>query len=368
MSKKIALFLPSLRGGGAERVMLNIAKGLVTDGYDVDLVVINSEGAYLSQVPSNVRIVDLEAPRVFQSLLPLIKYLKQSKPYSILCAMNHINIIGVLAVKLAKVNTRIVISEHNNLTQSLLHSRNYRDKILPFFMRYFYPKADGIVAVSEGVAEDLALSLNLPKMEIKVIYNPIIDSELIKKSKERVDHPWFQDDQPPVILSVGRLTEQKDFPTLLHAFYEIRKRMKVRLIILGEGEKRSELETLIKKLELEKDVDLQGFVENPYGYMRSCDLFVLSSKWEGFGNVLVEALASGTSVVSTDCPSGPREILKDGLFGSLVPVGDYKTLADIIYLSITDPALKFDYTDFNEHLNKMKTTTVLDKYKEVLNG
>ncbi|MBB6285312.1 glycosyltransferase [Geobacillus subterraneus] len=336
MEKKISFFIPSLRGGGAERVILNLAKTFSYYKYDVDLVTVKAEGAYLSQVPKKINIIDLNAPRVSLSLIPLIKYLNKNKPYALISAMNHVNIIAILATKLALVKTKVLISEHSTLSRSLMHPENFRSRLLPFFMKFFYPFADKIIAVSHGVADDLAKALNFPRSKIEVIYNPVVSDELFEKANQEVDHPWFKDSQCPVILAVGRLTEAKDFPTLIRAFHYVRQKRKAKLVILGEGEKRAELINLVKKLGLDNDVDIAGFVENPYSYMKGCSVFVLSSKWEGLPTVLVEALACGANIVATDCPSGPREILKNGEYGSLVNVGDEKALAREIFKKLED--------------------------------
>ena len=195
-------------------------------------------------------------------------------------------------------------------------------------MRPLYPKADFIVGVSQGVVDDLKKVLRFDSEKFRVIYNPTVDEELLKKAEEPLDHPWFHDDgEPPVILAAGRLHISKDFPTLPRAFALVRKEVPSRLVILGEGEKRKELEKLAQELGIREDLDLPGFVENPYKYTKHAAVFVLSSQWEGLPTVLVEAMACGCPVVSTDCPSGPREILKDGEYGVLVPPKDPEKLA-----------------------------------------
>ncbi|MBE2914290.1 glycosyltransferase [Anoxybacillus flavithermus] len=324
---RIALFLPSLRGGGAERVMVNLAKVFAKNNFQVDMVLAQAEGPYLSQISSDIRIVNLNASRVALSLFPLAKYLRKNKPFALISALNHANIIAILAAKASLSKTRIFVTEHSTLSRSLLHPANFRTKLMPFFMKFFYPLADHVIAVSNGVADDLSKTLNIPRSKIKVIYNPIITDDLFQKANEEVDHPWFKNKQYPVVLAVGRLTEAKDYPTLIKAFYHVRQQKEAKLVILGDGEKRSELLELIKDMGLEQDVDIIGFVQNPYAYMKRCSVFVLSSKWEGLPTVLVEALACGANVISTDCPSGPREILENGKYGRLVRVGDEKGLA-----------------------------------------
>ncbi|OES44979.1 glycosyltransferase [Domibacillus iocasae] len=320
--KKVALFLPSLAGGGAERVMVSLAEEFSRSGHDVDLVLAKAEGPYLDQVPPAVRIIDLNASRVLYSLVPLVRYLKKYQPESILSALSHANIIAVFASLIARINTKTVVSIHSNMTHiSPMTTRPFVSKWISPLIKWSFQKANKVIAVSQGVAEDAVQTLHLPKEKVQVIYNPVVDEELIRKANEQVEHPWFAEGMPPVLLAVGRLTEVKDFPTLIRAFAKLRKTCPVKLIILGEGEKRSELESLIHDLHLEEDVDMPGFAENPYAYMKRARLFVLSSISEGLPTVLIEALACGTEVISTDCPSGPKEILKNGKYGTLVPVG-----------------------------------------------
>ena len=197
-------------------------------------------------------------------------------------------------------------------------------------MRWLYPKADFVVGVSQGVIDDLKRVLRFDSKKVQVIYNPIVDEELLRKTDEPLDHPWFRPGKPPVILGVGRLAKEKDFPTLIRAFALVRKERPARLMILGEGEERPNLEALVRELGLEEDVALPGFVDNLYKYMKRAAVFVLSSLWEGLPTVLIKAMALGTPVVATDCPSGPAEILEGGKWGCLVPPGDPKDLAKAI--------------------------------------
>jgi glycosyltransferase involved in cell wall biosynthesis len=328
--KHIALFLPSLRGGGAEKVMVNLALGFVEQGLKVDLVLAKAEGPYLSRVPEEVRVVDLGARRVLYSLPGLVRYLRRERPQAMLSALNYANIVAIWAKLLARVQMHLVVSERNTLSCSTQNASSVRVKLLPLLIKIFYPYADAVVAVSHGVAEDLITMTGLPMEKVKVIYNPVITPELFVKAEEPLDHPWFRPGEPPVVLGVGRLTKQKDFPTLIRAFALVRKERPARLMILGEGEERPKLETLARELGIEEDFVLPGFVENPYKYMKRASAFVLSSRWEGLPAVLIEALALGVPVISTNCPSGPAEILEHGKWGCLVPVGEPHLLARAI--------------------------------------
>ncbi|MGO2055300.1 MAG: glycosyltransferase [Halomonadaceae bacterium] len=359
---RLALYLPSLRGGGAERVMVLLANGFAQRGYAVDLVLASAEGPYFKDVDEAVRVIDLKAGRVIKSLLPLVRYLRRERPTTLLSAMGHANVIAVAARSIAQVTMRVVASEHSNFSASMANRRSLRVALVRQLMHILYRRADSIVAVSAGVADDLVTSLSLPREQVLMIYNPIVTPQLYEKANDSCEHPWLQSNEPPVILAVGRLTHAKDFGSLLKAFSRLCQSHPSRLIILGEGELRSELERLIKTHELGDVVDLPGFVDNPFSFMRRSALFVLSSGWEGFGNVLVEAMACGAPVISTDCPSGPAEILENGKWGRLVPVGDVEALADAMSLmlvankhpSVASRAATFNLDNaVNSYLNVM---------------
>lgn len=334
---RVSLFLPSLRGGGAERVMVNLARGFVDRGLDVDLVLVKAEGPYLAEVPPGVRVVNLKASRVLASLPGLMRYLRREKPAALLSTLDHANIVALWAKRLSRSPTRVVIRVANNIIHSSDHASTTRARFTPRLIQLFCPWADVIVAVSKGVAEDLARITGIPSAHIRVIYSPVVTPELFQRAKEPVEHPWFASGQPPVILGVGRLTKQKDLPTLIRAFALVRRERPARLLVLGEGEERPRLEALVKELGLEDEVALPGFVENPYAYMSRAAVFVLSSAWEGLPNVLIQAMACGCPVVSTDCPNGPAEILENGRYGLLVPVGDVETLAQAVNGTLAKP-------------------------------
>jgi glycosyltransferase involved in cell wall biosynthesis len=324
---RVAIFGPSLRQGGAEVVMVTLAREIAERGFHVDLIAATLEGPHLAEVPPSVRVVDLKASRVLASLPGLTRYLRTERPEALLSVMNHANIVALWARLLAGVPTRVVVSEHNTLSSSTHRSSSLQDRMMPWLIRCFYPWAEGIIAVSRGVAEDLAVAAHLPRQRIHVIYNPIVRPELIERAEAPLDHPWFEPGQPPVFIGIGRLREQKDFPTLIKAFAQVRRERPCRLLIFGEGPDRPEIEALVRRLGLENDIALPGYDTNPYAYLRCAAAFVLSSRWEGLPTVLIEALVCGVPVISTDCPSGPREILEGGRYGQLVPVGDAPALA-----------------------------------------
>ncbi len=326
MCERIALFSPSMVGGGAERVMLNLARGFSERGMQVDLVLAQAVGPNLTAVPPQVRIVDLRAKRVLSSLPRLLRYLRQERPTGMVSSQSHANVIALWARRMSSLETRLVVREG----KMAVREAGIRERLMLYFVRHSYKWADGIVANSKGVANDLAYSAGLARKCIQVIYNPVICSELMKKAEEPISHPWFQPGEPPIILGVGRLVWHKDFATLINAFARVRKKTSSRLMILGEGEKRAELEQQIGELNLTQYVSLPGFLDNPYAYMARAAVYVLSSVSEGLPNTLLEAMAVGTPVVATDCESGPCEILADGKYGHLTPVGDASTLATAI--------------------------------------
>ena len=315
--KKVCLFVPSFSGGGAEKVMVTVANYLTTLGIKIDFVIFKNQGPFRELINEKVNIIDLKASRVLFGIFKLARYLNQTKPQICLSAMRHSN-IAILAAKYLSFSTMpIIISEHND--PSILRKRK-NGIFLRSFMNLLYPFADQIVAVSKGVAEQLHDMLAIEPMKISVIYNPVITSEIYLKSEEDIDLSYFAGKK--LIIAAGRLTDQKDYSTLLKAFSIVRDKIKnCNLIILGEGDQQSQLIELARKLGIESHTFFKGFVDNPFKWMKNADIFVLSSKFEGLGNVIIEALACSTQVISTDCPSGPKEILKDGEYGDLVPVG-----------------------------------------------
>ncbi|MCJ7782006.1 MAG: glycosyltransferase, partial [Acidimicrobiia bacterium] len=303
--RRLAIFLPSLAGGGAERVSLNLAREIANRGIAVDLVVSRLAGAFVSEVPDSVRIVDLGASRVATSLPGLVRYLRRNRPDAMLTVMSHANVVGIVATRIARTPTRVVTSEHDTLSQVTQRTARRRARIMPYLVARAYPRADAIVAVSSGVADDLANITGLARSDIDVIYNPVVTPDVEKAAKQVPDHPWFRPGQPPVVLGIGRLAQKKDFPALMRAFAQVREHSSARLVILGDGPDREDLERLARELGVEGDVSMPGFVDNPFSYLRAASVFVLSSRWEGLPTVLIEALYCGVPVVATDCPSGP---------------------------------------------------------------
>lgn len=361
---RLAIFIPSMRAGGAELVAVNLAQELSLRGYSVDLLLAQAEGPHLSAVPESVRLIAFNVPRVVWSLPALVRYLKREQPRAVLSVMANANIVMLWAHRLAGVSTRAVVSEHVSLSWRAQFPRRKRNWLLPWLIRRFYPWSDGIIAVSEGVAAELSEVAGILRERIRTIYNPVITPGLLAKAKAPLYHPWFKPEEPPVVLAAGRLTAQKGFPSLIEAFAQVRKRRLARLLILGEGDDRSVLEALVRKLSLEQDVSLPGYTENPYAYMARAALFVLSSRWEGLPTVLIEALYFGVPIVATDCLTGPKEILKNGQYGQLVPVEDIGALARAIETALITSANAPPRT--KESWQAFELGAVVDQYIDML--
>lgn len=361
-SDRLALLTSQMEDGGAQRSMLKLAGGLAERGYPVDLVLTKARGPYLAEVSPAVRVVDLGAPRVAASVPALARYLRREHPAAMLSALDYVNIVAVWSRRLAGSRTRLVVSERNHLSTAHRHRNLRRNKLVPGLIRRFYPWADGIVAVSEGVADDLTATTGLPRDRIEVIYNPVVTPEVARMVQEPLDHPWLQPGEPPVVLAVGGLRRQKDFGTLIDAFTRLRRRRPARLLILGEGPERLGLEELVARGGLESDVAMPGFVANPYPYMARAAVFALSSRWEGLPGVLIEALFCGVPVVATDCPGGPREVLVDGRYGRLVPVGDPAALAEAMESALSEASAPPP----RESWRPYEVDTVVDRYTKIL--
>lgn len=373
--RHVAFHLKDLKGGGVQNMTVVIANAFAARGHRVSLLVCRPDGPVRDRIAAGVELVAL--PRRSRSLarlaalridppglavlwrpvlttrepsgtlrhLPaLIDWLREARPDQLYTATPYMNVEAALACRAAGGHTRLVVSEHNDLSQGHPLGSGWRKRYLPPLLARYYRWADSIVTVSEGVADDLMARTGLSKQAITVIYNAVVTPKLAGRAAEPLDHPWFKPGEPPVILGVGRLGRAKDFLTLIRALARVREQRPARLLILGEAanprrsaKRKAELLALAEKLGVADALRLEGFVDNPFPYMRLSSVFALSSLYEGFGNVLVEAMACACPVVSTDCPSGPAEILQQGRYGPLVPVGDARALGDAILSVLESP-------------------------------
>ena len=337
--KRLAIFVAFSGAGGVERVVHSLLQGLSAHDIDVDLLAVVGKKGWLPEIPwPNVRVIDLKVKHSQMALPGLVRYLRKERPDVLMVAKDRAIRVGVLARRLAGVDTKLVGQLHNNVSGYLATKTPLQRWLRTAPMRWLFPGLDLIVCVSEGVVEDTVNITGLPRERMVAIRNPIITPDVFLKAEEPVGHPWFAEGQTvPVVVGAGRLTPEKDFATLIRAFQRLRQHKDCRLLILGEGPLRGELERLAAELGLADSVCLAGYQANPFAYMKKSSLFVLSSAWEGSGNVLVEALALGVPSVATDCPYGPSETLAGGKFGPLVPVGDDAAMAAAMLDTLDNP-------------------------------
>lgn len=361
--KHITLFVRHLPIGGIQKIVVRLANEFSQRGHNVDLVLARGEGPLACDVSPEVRLVNLDKQRVWGALPALLGYLWRERPTVLFSAGTAVNLVALWAKALLPLRLRAIISVHNNMTQYASNDKVRYGTYIPTLIRWFFPLADKIVAASEGVLQDLASISTPAARNACVVYNPVVEGELCRKADQSVTHPWLNERDVPVILGVGRLVPQKNFDLLFRAFTRVQETRDARLLVLGDGNQRGQLESQAKELGIEDKVDLPGFVRNPYPFMAKASLFVLSSDYEGFGIVLAEALACGCPVVSTNCPSGPREILEDGKWGRLVPVGDEEALAEAMCTSLAE---EHDPERLRERAMDFSVDRVVDEYLEVL--
>jgi len=331
--------MAGLGHGGIGKMRVHLTRELVERGLLVDLVLGRAHGPYAAMIDPRVRVIQLGSSHALRILPPLIRYLRANRPDVLICEKLRVNLAAHRACRLAGVAPKVFASIHGVLSHKLEGEGLSRRKTAGIYREIAktYPRNAGFIAVSTGIAEDLAEGFTVNRARLHVVFNPVVTDEMLALAQAPVAHPWLTNKSTPVVIGVGRLVPQKDFPTLVRAIGQLRTHPDARLLILGDGDERAALAALVDDLGLAARVQLLGFVANPYALVARADLFVLASRWEGFGNVVVEALAVGTSVVSTDCPAGPREILADGRFGRLVPVGDPAAMATAIDASLLAP-------------------------------
>jgi glycosyltransferase involved in cell wall biosynthesis len=365
---RIAVLASFSGTGGVERMLVNLLHGFVALGREVDLLTIRAASPYLDDLPPGVQHIDLGTRHSLTAVGALARRLRSEPPAVLLAAKDRAGRAAVRARRRAGSATPIVMRLGTNLAAALSGRQPLQRWLRVTAVRRGWRHIDHIVAVSAGVAADTAAIADYPGGRISVIHNPVITAALRARAAEPCPHPWLAAEAQaaaPVILGAGRLERQKDFPTLLRAFAALRAERPARLVILGEGAWREELTALAAKLGVAAEVDLPGFASNPYPYLANARVFALSSAWEGSPNVLTEAMALGTPVVATDCPSGPREILADGRYGPLVPVGDAPALAAGLATALAAPvapeALRGAVRDYDVMRSAERYLALLDR-------
>ncbi len=333
----ISVFVATSGHSGVDRLIQHLVPALARRGYPVDVLKIGGHGPVIEDRPPGVQVVQLKAKHVYASFPALTRYLKHRRPAVMLTDKDRVNRTALLARALARVPSRLVVSSGTTISIDLAHRGPFERLVQRSSMGYLYRLADRVIVPSRGVAEDMAAYTGLPIGLIEVVLCPVVPEALFNQPQPRPDNPWFQPGEPPVILGVGELGARKDFATLIRAFAIVRGQRPCRLMIIGRGKLREELTALATGLGVGQDVDLPGFKSNPYSYMAHAAVFAFTSLWEGNPFVLPEALAVGTPVVATDCPSGPREVLHNGRYGPLVAVGDAKALAAAILKTLQAP-------------------------------
>ena len=334
---RVAVFAATSGHSGVDRIVANLVEQWATWGIGVDLIQIRHHGPHLPSLPDEVRRIELGTAHVNTALPALVRYLRRERPAALLTDKDRVNRIAILARWLAGSDTRLAVRLGTTISVNLASRGRLERWLQHASIGRLYPFAERIIVPSEGVADDLVANFGVDARQLRVVYSPIVSPRLLELASRPVDHPWFQPGEPPVILGVGELGARKDFETLIRAFALVREESPCRLVILGRGRRHDRLLAMAAELDVADDIDLPGFRDNPYAFMQKASLFALSSRWEGLGIVLVEALACGTPVVSTDCPSGPREILREGYEDRLVPVGDHRALARAITETLSSP-------------------------------
>ena len=377
--KKIMFVVPSLRGGGAEKVAATLLDSLAKsdDNLKVIVILLHKEAVRITR--PNIEIICLDVRDAGNIFHPMFKFLRvmyllariirHVRPRTIISFMDYLNVASIISTRLSGVRCRVVLTVHTLLASYMLrYADNYREKILRRLVLLTYKRADAIIAVSQGVRDDLVNIFRVAGELVHVVHNPVDIDRIRSLSRETVHEKLFSG-EVPVILSAGRLVKEKGFDCLIKSFSRLQQRCNARLVILGEGNEEENLRALSRELGIAEDVILLGYQDNPYKYMKHADIFVLPSRYEGFGIVIVEAMACGVPVVATKSYKGIEEIIEDERSGLLVPVADEDALAGAMFRLISYPEEKKRFIgNASEKLGKFSAEHILEKYKTVLLG
>ncbi len=362
--QRIALSVDSLTCGGAEKITVILANALVQRGYEVDLLLRWIDGPFLSELAPEIRLLSPgeREKSAFRTVKFLVDYIRTNKPLVILPQMEKPSLLALLAGAITGYKN-IVPCVHTDLTTYARLEHRTRRTLLKYLVAVFYRLAIRVVAVSSGTAHSISSLIGRQSPPVDVVFNGFDVEAMRQKAHEDPGIPWLQEKTAPVVISCGRMVEQKGYDTLLRAFAILRQTIMARLIILGDGPLRTSLEELAQNLKITQDVVMPGYHPNPVACFKHSDVFVLTSKVEGLSNVLIEALIANVPIVSTDCPTGPREVLKNGRFGGLVPVGDAGALAEALctVLRATQTETPVD-PEYNVHIRNFSVETMVDGY------
>ncbi|MDI3490001.1 glycosyl transferase [Thauera propionica] len=360
---RLAIFMPSFGDGGVERMLVNLAGGLVQRGVQVDFLTRSGREPYLNRLDPSVRLIETRSSGLWSVQPAFCRYLRASRPDFVLCGKDKAARAALLGRRITGVPFRLVMRPGTTVSERVA-GRNALKRWRAFHLiRSTYRSAAAVVGNSEGVVEDIARIAQVTPEKMHLIRNPVVTPDLLQQASEPLDHPWFARGEPPVILGVGGLRRQKGFDCLLRAFASVRGAQSCRLMILGDGHLRDDLLALAASLGVEADFALPGFDPNPYRYLARAAVFVLSSRWEGSPNALTEALAIGVPVVATDCRSGPREVLEGGAVAPLVPVDDVEAMAVAIAGALRTPG---EAVRRREAVREYTVETCARRYHELL--
>lgn len=337
MATDLAIFLATSGHSGVDRLARNLAPALARRGYRIDLLKVRHHGPHLDPIPEGVRVIDLGTKHVYPSLWKVAQYLHREKPASMFCDKDRVNHTALLARAMAGSSTHLTLSMGTTVSIDLAHRGFLHRLKTRLSMGWLYRLADNVIVTSEGVADDMTAFTGLPRALINVVPCPIVPAQVFDDNFPKPNHPWFSDGGPPIVMGLGELGSRKDFVTLIRGFARMRSEFPCRLMILGRGRDRERLLATAHELGVSDAIELPGFVDAPYAWLAQASLFAFTSLWEGLGFALIEALAVGVPSVSTDCPSGPREILGNGRYGPLVPVGDHEALATAMLATLRNP-------------------------------
>ena len=358
----LAIVIGSLQMGGAEKAAVHLANEFERRGIRVDMVMVNAKGEFISHLEPGVRVIDLKARHTRRAGKPFRNYILKEQPEIVIAIQSHVQLMVLMTRHKHRFTFPVILNEQS-IFSSNVPARGLKNILIRILAKKYFPLADAVAAVSTATAKDFTVCFPELNGRVDVIYNPVLPSVLTKETISVPDHPFFQTQEIPLIMSAGRLNPSKDFNTLLKAVSIVRKQIPVHLMILGEGEERENLLRQAKELQITESFSLPGFIPNPMSWMNYASVFVLSSKYEGLPFVLVEAMSVGCPVISTDCPGGSSEILGNGTYGRMVPVGDPERMAEAIVFTLKN---RINKSILQKRASDFSAGSVVNNYLELI--